>query len=34
MTNIFAEYDTNSQDYIMVQAMYKMWTDETLRIQN
>lgn len=34
MTNIFAEYDTNSLDYIMVQAMYKMWTDETLRIQN
>ncbi len=34
MNNIFAEYDTNSLDYIMVQAMYKMWTDETLRIQN
>jgi len=34
MTNIFAEYDINSLDYIMVQAMYKMWTDETLRIQN
>jgi len=34
MANIFVEYDPNSLDYIMVQTMYKMWIDETMRIQN
>ena len=34
MANIFVEYDPNSLDYIMVQAMYKMWVDESMRIQN
>ena len=34
MANIFVEYDPNSLDYIMVQAMYKMWMDETMRIRN
>ena len=34
MANIFVEYNPNSLDYIMVQTMYKMWTDETLQIQN
>lgn len=27
-TRILAEYDTTSKDYIMVQSMYQMWTDE------
>ena len=34
MANIFVEYNPNSLDYIMVQAMYKMWMDETMRIRN
>lgn len=27
-TRILAEYDTTSKEYIMVQSMYQMWTDE------
>ena len=30
MTDILAEYDTGSLNYIMVQTMYKLWRDESL----
>ncbi len=34
MVNIYAEYDANSMDYIMVHAMYNLWHEETLKAYN
>lgn len=30
-TKILAEYDITSKEYIMVQSMYQMWTDESMK---
>ena len=32
-TKILAEYDIASKEYIMVQSMYQMWTDESMQTE-